>query len=474
MCWHKYSDYEDKAKIAFYTCSALKNWDTKEDRYRDWEICKCEAWPHLVNCFVEKHFDNVWLARADNIQRYGIPRTADKLEVNYLMSTYGMLKRFIWDYELFVQANMARLTPRISDLDPASSRRREDQLDELVNWPTLNEKETFRLQRGFLRYELCCRINIIPDRDALIIKTTVDPIERNFHTLSHYLCGWEEEEVDCVWTYVNKQYRILARDLAVDFRYNVRCLSKKTREMPDSDVIAAPAMFSGLENDYLSDWAYDMSSYGLPLLQQLLRSGSDDQWRFLKNTTCKRSGYPEFFDLLQGAYPERMLGDRLQEWSRPITPPDDQGVSLLYKPMTNHLAKKGWDESESGKGGLKERGWIFWEDPSRLMSFAMLERVATGGFRVVGCHSLPVPHAGFEAEMRVIEEDREQTMYVTKEDHEALSAKYEAKKLTPEEDKFFLDRLRVISDQPTKQTLLVFQEVCSGMPPVEALSHRKL
>lgn len=380
------------------------------------------------------------------------------------MSTYGMLKRFIYDYQLFARANMERIAPHMSDLGPASSQRREYELDEYGDWPDLSEIETLRLQRGFLRYELCCRVNTIPDRVPLIIKMDVQGIEDKFHPISRYVCRWEEEEVRCVYTYVHQQYLILVRDIVADFRCDVRRLSKKTQEMPDSEVIIAPSITPGRDQFYLENWAYSMASYGLPLLQQLLRSGFDDQSRFLQNT-CREGVDDQQFELLDD---ETSLRNRLERSTSPRASPSGPGASIIYMPMIGRLSNEIWGRWGKAETGLKEQGWIFWEDHTRLMHFAMLEQVKAGGFSVVDCRNPPTPHVGFEEEVRAIWEGYpEQIMYVTHEDRRALLDKYAAKELTPEEENFFLCRLRVISDQPSKDVQPVFQEICSGMPSVE-------
>lgn len=431
---------------------------------QDWKICKCNAWPNLVNSFFLRHFKKVRLAKSSGVQKYNIPRLADKGEVNYLMSTYGMLKRFISEYQIFVRTNMAGVGPYLSELT-RSSRRREAQLPRQI-WPPLSKHETLRLQRGFLRYELCCRVNTVPYRDAhIIIKTDLEgPFVR---PISSYIHRWEEEEIRCVWAYVHQQYLILVRDTVAEFRCDVRRLSNMARSAHDNEVTLAPGIVPGRDNDYFEYWAYNMSCYGLPLLQQLLRSGLSDQRRFLKNTTFGRSAEYERFQFLKD---ENCLRHYAPRRPRPIAPRSGQDPGPIYMHMTKHLETQfnttnDREQDQRAEKGLKEHGWIFWENEARLKRFVELERFTTQSFRIFSCYSPPEPHAGFAAELFDIWEGfPEQTMYVTKEDRQALSAKHAVKAPTRKGDQFFYERLSVISDQPSKESLPVFQEICSGMP----------
>lgn len=386
-----------------------------------------------------------------------------------------MLKRFIRDYQLFARTSIKGLVPPLSELNPYSSRRREAQRKLATGWPALSENETLRLQRGFLRYELCCRVNTIPDRDALITRTDIEGMD-SFEPLSNYLSRWEEEEIRCVLTYVCRQYQILALDTMADLRCDIRRFSKKARNEPDSEVILAPDTFLGVGGNVFRSWAHIMLGYGLPLLQQLLQSGYDDQRHFLKNTMCKREPSFEDFGFLE--CDNYLRDDWHQTLGRSTTthPLRAQDASPIYAHMVGRLAarpindEESWRANRKAEATLKECGWVFWEDPVRLEHFAELETDTSGGYRAIRCDSPPEPDAAFAKEIEDLDDGEyrypEEIMYVTKEDHEVLSAKHGAKVPTPESEQFFLDRLRAISDQPSREALPSFQEVCSGMPPV--------
>ncbi|KAK2604133.1 hypothetical protein N8I77_007088 [Diaporthe amygdali] len=441
------SDYEDRTRYI----------DTDYGRFA-WEACRYEAWASIAGSFLQAHFGHVQGAKWSGVQRhYSIPSPADKREINYIISMYGTLKRFIRDYQSFVRSILTGVPPPLSDLDP--SFRREEAL-EPKHWPPLSPNETLRLQRGFLRYELCCRLNGIPAWDTRIRQWTTDASEGPFDSLSGYLQRWEEEEIRSIWTYVHRQYQVLVREVLTEFRCDIRRLSRKARNSPENEVVLLRNISFQSDIDYFGRWTYSMSCLGLPLLQQLLRSEFDDQRRFVRNTTC------ELVVDFEGALFLSMYNDlTMESFPQPmrINLPTTTGVNPIYERITYGLTT--WCPTNVGrrrerleKAGtrLKELGWVFWEDKVRLKNLRLLdvERLVNHTTQIV-----------FEAEQSYPEEG----MYVTKEDRDGeLSAKY-AVFATGEESRecFFFDRLRVISNWSSKEISPEFQELCSVEGPDE-------
>lgn len=436
-----------------------------------WERCRYETWLFTVlDDFFKTHFTNVRAAKATKVQSYGVPQPADKYQINYIMSLYGTLKRFIRDYQTFARSFIFGRPPPLSDLDH-SFRRQEAHLQH--EWPVLTENEAIRLQRGFLRYEFCSRSSAITMWNTHITQWDELHIEGYFQTMSKFLQRWEEEEIRCVWAYIHRQYRLLVRELVADFRCDVRRLSRRARLALDSEVVLAPKISNKVHSDFFESWTYNMSCLGLPMLQQLLRSSFNDQRRFLKSTTFELMPKLEETLLL---YHENYLG---KQWyngrgldgnpfsNRPLT----SGASVIYKPVAMKLAswtmpdhripRRSLDAVEIG---LKEIGWVFWEDPTRLkyLGWSGSGKDAASGIKdYIRQLSYGEPPNGFEED----KECPEQSMYITKEDLQGeLSAKYAVGPPTPGGEVFFLNRLRDISDFPSKEALPAFQEICQGPP----------
>lgn len=209
------------------------------------------------------------------------------------------------------------------------------------------------------------------------------------------------------------------------------------------------------------------------MLQQILRSSFNDQRRFLKNTTFELMPCLEETLLL---WDENYLGN---EWesqtdynSNPfINRPMTSGASVIYTPITRELSRWPLRDNEiprlsrdAVEIGLKEIGWVFWEDLRRLkyLGWSDSGTDAASGIKdyveSLGYRKLP---NGFEED----EKCPEQSMYVTKEDLQGeLSAKYAVGPPTPGGELFFLNRLRDISDRPSKEASPAFQEICQGPP----------
>jgi hypothetical protein len=211
-----------------------------------------------------------------------------------------------------------------------------------------------------------------------------------------------------------------------------------------------------------------MSCLGLPLLQQLLRSEIGDQRRFVKNTAFETYPSEPGTLFLANINPLR------REWHAPenfINLPTTNGQSPIYTSVTIALAGwplhmyDKWRKMDRAEKGLKEIGWVFWEDRGRLEYFG-LPGYDSGASNAVEnclnrlCHQTDRWLGRFEVETAY----PEQEMYVTTEDYqEELSAKYAMIPTPPSGELFFLNRLRSISDWSSKECSPAFQEICSGM-----------
>lgn len=127
-----------------------------------------------------------------------------KQQVQSLAVLYGTVERFTKDIQAFA-FNVAE--GRQADLQKLEF---SNPPDDLKRWPGLSPSEQTRLQRGLLRYELCCRLfgspsvlrwsNAIRDRDY----SQDDPYE----IIKHLLPSWELQEILVVRTYVQRKYNL--------------------------------------------------------------------------------------------------------------------------------------------------------------------------------------------------------------------------------------------------------------------------
>lgn len=450
-----------------------------------WENSRYRAWPTVFEEFLAEHFQNVSKAKSSGVQQYSAPRPADKDQINYIISMYCSLKWFLLDYQSFVRSTVHGNPPPLSNLDPSFLRQQFHQ--ETKDWPPLTENEGIRLQRGFLRYELCSRLNAIPAWQTSITQWGDNPylmaIEDDAvlgfdNSLSPFVQRWEEEEIMCVWAYVYRQYNILAQDILDDYRSEIHRLSRKARRTPDSELTLAPEINKWFEGSLLFErWTYNMSCLGLPMLQQVLRSEFDDQRRFLNNSsfeTMPQLGGSLFLH-------DTAMNDLGEEWNpqptfRPFRNlPTTNGANSIFLPIAKKLGS--WrhmrrDHRHSAhvsdmEEGLQAIGWVFWEDDRRLQRLGWGDRP---GSSIRGTENFlgDVFRQTERMSLEVDDKYREQSLYIDKKDVRGeLSATYAVDSPKPGAEYFFLDRLRAISDWSSKEVSPAFQEICSGMPASE-------
>lgn len=376
---------------------------------------------------------------------------------------YGTLKRVIRDYQPFVRMILMGNPPPLCDLGP-SFRRQETQLG--GDWAPLTKSEAIRLQRAFLRYELCSRLNGMPSWKVDMLDWDGN-IWVEVHTrLYQHLSPWEEDEIVCAWTFVLRQYQLLLREVMADFRCDVRRLSRKAQLAADDEVILAPGIPEEFSSNFFHSWSRNMAVLGLPMLQQVLRSGFADQRRLLKNTSFERlpdsavvSIIPDSRFLKYDVSERTMFGD-LEVMD---------GATPIYESITFDLAHwsrrdyRARNRIEAVGNALKDTGWVFWEHPARLESLDWHGLVTDAGGVRAFLEQLKSSNTG---DWFVVEKQcPEQSMFVTKEDLQyELSGKYAVSPAPPGAEQFFLDRLRDISDWSSKEVSPAFREICQGLP----------
>lgn len=114
------------------------------------------------------------------------------------------------------------MLPTPSNLEASFTRRDNQRLFHLV------PIEELRLQRAFLRYELCCRLVGIPSFTvANALTNNVYAVERLdlAEELSRILPPWELEEIVCVRTCVWRQYETIAVRVLDELRREITALT---------------------------------------------------------------------------------------------------------------------------------------------------------------------------------------------------------------------------------------------------------
>lgn len=398
-----------------------------------------------------------------------------------MISMYGTLKRFIQDYQSFVRCILGENVHPLTNLEPPF--RREiwlpyqngmANLFDLTDapdfppyqhWPPLTADEALRIQRGFLRYELCCRLSGLPTWDMRITQSFEVFSVEVFDSLSSYLQRWEEEEIRCIWTYVRRQYQVIVREILDEYRSDIRRLNRRTRHTSQDEVTLLPNISTGdIGDDHFDSWTYNMSCLGLPMLQQLLRSEFDDQRRFLKNTTFQwRAPFHGALFLRESNSVRNEWNPRGDFINRPTThcaSPVYFDIIFNLKNLTMHGDLERLEQAETR---LQEVGWVFWNDRKRLDNMGLMNpkwRIEKGPCLLLSFMS-PIC---FDAEKNF----PELSMFVTDEDHLGeLSAKYavDPRRQDGDGEEFFRDRLRNISDWSSKEISPYFREICSEAAP---------
>lgn len=143
-------------------------------------------------------------------------------QIRFMIGLYFCLSKFVNFYPTFARHNAARTRP----VYPTTNNLRQPVQGQ--EWTRLSDTELLRLQRGLLRYELCCRLVGLPSIaascntdvcDELITSSHGSVVDRiwMFNPFSKILPIDEVEEIVCASIYVRDLYDSFRRDLYEPF-----------------------------------------------------------------------------------------------------------------------------------------------------------------------------------------------------------------------------------------------------------------
>lgn len=310
-----------------------------------------------------------------------------KQQVQSLAVLYGTVERFTKDFQAFA-FNVAE--GRQADLQKVEF---SNPPDNPKHWPALSSGEKNRLQRGLLRYELCCRLLGSP---FVLRKSTAtggreysndDP----YYIIKHLLPSWESQEILAVRTYVQRKYNLLHLNTQGEFLVDIQSLDKIS--LGSASEIAKDAIYkqhAGLKSKEppcpirtkwrdLEDimgpsghWVELMSRLGLPVLQNTLRSGAEN----MPKLHGAMINWTNYLPLMCQVEPDEYEINNCSDW---IYPPGHrrgaQGISSLEganpvffaaQDQKFRLRENSIESLRHGTVRLQELGWVFWENRSRL------------------------------------------------------------------------------------------------------------
>lgn len=353
-----------------------KEWaDDRESILQDWT-----AWEQKAGGFLRSHALGAFylpLSQKENPTEF-------KAQIKFMIRLYFCVSRLISYYLPYTRS---RPTGTRIDLPPAK-----DDADER---PPLTETELLRLQRGFLRYELCCRLIGIPSISAFCNTRVFDDVVAPHPTESRDL--WEDdpftrllpldeiEEVICTSEFVNGLYNRLRCTFVDDLQKAVLDFSH------DEDAhgnTASNPQATKTVRDWLSDhplkggyypfkWSGEFGSrLGLAFLDRMIRSTTTDRRDFM------RAAFHTFRRLSDGTLRPNFYQDTFlrPEWNRVVyergyNTDQDTFSPLEVGPQCNSILKTcstDWPTirflTKKGPYALRMQGWAFFDGQSDLRS----------------------------------------------------------------------------------------------------------
>lgn len=310
-----------------------------------------------------------------------------KQQVQSLAVLYGTVERFTKDFKAFA-FNVAK--GHQADLQKLEF---SNAPDDLKCWPALCPGEQNRLQRGLLRYELCCRLLGSP----FVLRKTDAIGDREYSNDDPYdiikdlLPSWELQEILAVRTYVQRKYHLLHLNTQSEFLVDIQSLDKtslgsasgiaidttyKQHAVPKSKEPQCPIRTTWWDLDDImgppGHWVDLMSRLGLPVLQSTLQSGAER----MPTLHGAMINWTKYLPLMCQAEPDEYEINNCSDW---IFPPGHRrgpqsmqsleganGVFFSAQDQRLQLRDNSDENLRCGTIRLQELGWVFWEDRSRL------------------------------------------------------------------------------------------------------------
>lgn len=315
-----------------------------------------------------------------------------KQRVQSLAAMYGTVERFMKDIQAVsfdvAQGRQASLQ-KLDFSNPP---------DDPKQWPPLCHSEQIRLQRGLLRYELCCDLfgSRPKVRNATEINFSPYTDHDPFEVVDGFMSPWESQEIHAVCAYVLKRYEVLHLNIQSEFLVDVRRLDQRSGDSPSEVINDAaykqlPVSTGELPQFHIlaswtdlksvmgcpRHWADTMSRLGLVALQNILRSDAESRAKLHGISVIWMNSLPER-ELMSHGHPDSYFGWLFHERRRPVQatlPLSDANpvfLAALALEQRDQLYSIFGKSLYRGMIRLLELGWVFWEDRTRLSTLHLL------------------------------------------------------------------------------------------------------
>lgn len=341
-----------------------------------------KAWERNVFGFLQRHARGaVYLTPSPktNVTKYNA-------QIRFMIRLYFCLSKFVDFYPAFARSNAARTRLVFPHTNKPGQPAKEGQ-----GWTQLADSELLRLQRGLLRYEMCCRLVGLPSIAASCNRDVCDEVitDRShgsvvsqiwvFNPFPAMLPVDEAEEIVCASIYVRDLYESLHWDIFEELGNHIldfnRGRGDGVLEKDDSDPRdTAGYWLSQTEDQVLyfssSDWTESMSRLGLVFLDRMTRSTVAERRELMRcvfNNILKPDDHRFLWRCWEDVVRVRSTAGRFA-----------LGVGPHCNPMI-------WISSRDSKitrlidmhgahRHLRSLGWVFFDDESKLRSLGLPHR----------------------------------------------------------------------------------------------------
>lgn len=302
------------------------------------------------------------------VKQYTINQSLQPLTIDtfdYFMKLYVDIHKTIKDYSSFTFAMSQGRVPMLSTPEASRSRYTPSDL------PEPDEGEMSRLWRGFLLYELICRMDGVSCTMASSFGDFPQPVglfdpTKLFPCLPLYM----REEANCVWAYFNSQYNLAFNCLLEKFELAVSELGQSSpgsspNQIGDTRSIIEQLSVGSQRNEvhHLTHpsrhggfyWASSMALLGASFCQQYLSWNSSCRLDFVRATyhpLCCAGGFHCYIMTGLGRHLD-ITGLSSKGFGWPCQPEYELDMydDLTFTPCEDRM---------------RSVGWIFWKNPDRL------------------------------------------------------------------------------------------------------------
>lgn len=353
-------------------------WATAHSSFREWK-----TWEQNVVDFFRSH------RGADYSLSSPTTHSAEfNAQIKFIVRLYFCLAKFVSFYPTFTRSHAPGTRLNFPPTTPDKRSR-------------LTSTERLRLQRGLLRYELCCRLVGIPSVAAyqnrqvftMIMRSETELPAEHYdiwlgNPFTRFLPMDEVEEIICASEYVDGLYNNLHCSFVEDFQNAILDFSQirnEDEEARDKDI-------SDLEKITVRDWLSDDrlehyhllskwfeggfgSRLGLVFLDRVARSTPTDRREFMR-------GAFHTFDQLHTSLPMHYDNFLRPSWHNVLSRRGgllrNGTVSLEVGPHCNPILQTSLTHHATtrlltthGSNYLRRLGWVFFDDQTTLRSLGI-------------------------------------------------------------------------------------------------------